>query len=216
MIGNLPETLADRCVVIRMQRKMPGEECERLRDWSGEVLRRKCARFVKEHASEIVKARPEVPNILNDRAADVWEPLLALADIAGGAWPQKARQAAVGLSASAQESSPSEALLADVQNIFIALGQERIFSRTLLEQLNLMPERPWAASLDGKGVTELWLARQLRPHGIRTRTIRIQGEQAKGYLKEEFGEVFRRYGGENGRQSGQIKWGDKGDGETED
>src|SRR5206468_198244 len=93
-IGRLPDTLADRCIVIRMERKTPDEECERLRNLDGLELRRQCAQFVVEHGRAIVQARPEIPEELNDRAADIWEPLLALAELAGGEWPAKAREAA--------------------------------------------------------------------------------------------------------------------------
>src|SRR3954469_8971903 len=78
-IGHLPETLADRCIVIRMQRKTPGEECEKLRSLDGSILRRKCARFVLDNSNTIGNARPSIPADLNDRASDVWEPLFALA-----------------------------------------------------------------------------------------------------------------------------------------
>jgi len=80
-IGRLPETLADRCIVIRMERKRMSEECERLRELDGAGLRARCERFVEEHGEEIGKARPEIPEGLNDRAADIWEPLLALAKL---------------------------------------------------------------------------------------------------------------------------------------
>src|SRR5436853_1249408 len=95
-IKHLPETLADRWIVIGMQRKTASEKCERLRSLDGTELRRKCARFVKDHAEEIAAAEPGIPADLNDRAADIWEPLLALADLAGGEWPQAARAAAAG------------------------------------------------------------------------------------------------------------------------
>jgi hypothetical protein len=82
-IGRLPETLADRCIVVRMQRKTVAEKCERLKSLDGETLRRKCARFVLDHAEEIRSAQPSIPEAVNDRAADIWEPLFALADLAG-------------------------------------------------------------------------------------------------------------------------------------
>src|SRR5207249_2112173 len=121
-IKHLPETLADRCIVIRMQRKSSREKCERLRTLEGTELRRKCARFVMDHSEEIARAQPEIPEDLNDRAADIWEPLLALADLAGGDWPEKARKAALGLTAIAQEESPIGALLLDLMIMFV---QER-------------------------------------------------------------------------------------------
>jgi len=83
-IGRLPQTLADRCIVVVMQRKLPSERCERLRDIDAETLRRKCLRFVLDHAEAIRAAKPAIPEGMNDRAANIWEPLLAVADLAGG------------------------------------------------------------------------------------------------------------------------------------
>src|SRR5216117_787005 len=77
-IGHLPDTLADRCILLRMQRKTPHEKCERMRKLQTLDLRRQCARFVLDHAQAIASATPEIPASLNDRAADIWEPLLAL------------------------------------------------------------------------------------------------------------------------------------------
>src|SRR2546427_5462569 len=98
LIGRLPDTLADRCIVIRMQRKTAEEKCERLRQVQieTEALRSKCARFIADHAEEVADAKPGLPGELHDRAGDIWEPLLCLADLAGGAWPQRAREAAIG------------------------------------------------------------------------------------------------------------------------
>jgi putative DNA primase/helicase len=192
-IGRLPETLADRCIVIRMQRKTAVEDCERLRLLDALPLRRKCARFVLDHGAAIASARPELPDTLNDRAGDIWEPLLAVADLAGGAWPEKGRQAAMALAANAQESSPIGALLLDILVCFVLFKSERIFSRDLVANLNAFQNRPWAEIRNGKPITDLWLSQQLRPYGIRPRTIWIGENQAKGYKQEDFKEVFRRY-----------------------
>jgi putative DNA primase/helicase len=189
----LPETLADRCIVIRMQRKTPGEECEKLRNLDGSMLRRKCARFVKDHGTEIASARPALPPDLNDRASDVWEPLLAIAELAGVEWPEKAREAATGLTCVAQASSPIGALLSDIRECFEASEMDRLFSRTLVEWLRQCKKRPWLEMGHGKLISELWLSHQLRPYGIRPKTMWIGEQAAKGYLLEDFGEVFRRY-----------------------
>lgn len=200
-IGRLPDTLADRCIVIRMQRKTMHEECERLRSLGTAALRERCAQFVKENATPIAAARPAIPESLNDRAADIWEPLLALADIAGGDWPAKARRAAEGLTASAYGRNPIGALLFDIYTGIAMQKSERIFSRDLVDWLNAFPDRPWV-DLPGlrlvdhgkrKQMTELWLAQQLRPYGVRPRTIRIGDDIAKGYVLEEMLEVFQRY-----------------------
>jgi len=192
-INHLPETLADRCIVIAMQRKTAGEECERLKNLDGTELRRKCARFVMDHAEEIRGAEPKIPTDLNDRAADIWEPLLALAELAGGDWPERARAAAVGLTTGAQEESAIGALLFDVFICFLSGKAERLFSRTLVAQLNGMGERPWGELRRGRQVTEVWLARQLRPYGVRPKTLWIGESAAKGYLQEDLKEAFARY-----------------------
>jgi hypothetical protein len=192
-IRHLPETLADRCIVIGMQRKTPREKCERLKKLQGEELRRTCARFVMDHRKEISEGQPEIPADLNDRAADIWEPLLVLAELAGGEWPERARNAALGLTARAQEDSPIGALLLDLMVMFVRAGNGRAFSRELAAGLNSYGERPWMALRNGKAVTELWLAQLLRPYGVRPKTIWIGDEAAKGYLEEDFTETFRRY-----------------------
>jgi putative DNA primase/helicase len=200
-IGRLPETLADRCIVIRMERKRMDEECERLRSLETGDLRQRCARFVKENEKAIVVARPKSPESLNDRAADIWEPLLAVAELAGGSWPDKARRAADGLAGNAQGRSEIGSLLLDIFGGFAVRGAERLLSRDLVAWLNRMQERPWMElpglrSVEGgtrREVTELWLSRQLRPYGVRPKNMRDGERVGKGYLQEEMVEVFRRY-----------------------
>ncbi len=192
-IGRLPDTLSDRCIIIRMQRKTAGETCERLREFSEDGIRARCVRFVRDHADAIRAARPDIPEALNDRAADIWEPLLVLADLAGGRWPDAARQAAASANARAQAATPISSLLLD---IFIALARSsgnRIFSRDLVEFLEDMGDRPYKETLKGRPLTTLWIGQQLRPYGVASKTIWIGGTAAKGYVQEDFKEVFKRY-----------------------
>jgi hypothetical protein len=192
-IGRLPGTLADRCIVIRMQRKTPNEQCDRLRDLEVKELKERCAKFLRENQHKIATARPAIPGSLSDRAGDIWEPLFVIADLAGTEWGQRARQAAEGLAAAAQDSSPIASLLLDIFITFCVVQADRIFSRVLVENLNNFGERPWTELRDGRPSTDRWLSRQLRPYGVRPKTIWIKEEAAKGYLKEDFAEVFQRY-----------------------
>ena len=192
-IKHLPETLQDRCIVIEMHRKKHGEACERLPELAGTELRRKCARFVRDHGEAIGKVRPGIPVDLHDRAAEIWEPLLVLADLAQGGWPERARKAAVSLTRSGVEEGAIGALLFDIMIRFMRGDRERLFSRDLAWELNAWGDRPWVELKKGKEVTELWLSRQLLPYGVRPRTMRIGEEVAKGYFREDFDEVFRRY-----------------------
>jgi hypothetical protein len=192
-IGRLPDTLADRCIVVRMQRKMEGEVCERLKNLDATPLRRQCARFAQDHGENIAKAHPVLPPNTNDRAGDIWEPLLALADLAGDAWPVLARQSAMALTASAQEHSPISALLIDIATQFVRTKDDRMASREMVARLNDSPDRPWAAMRHSGKISEKWLPDVLRPYGVRTRTIRFGAATARGYSAAEFKEVFRRY-----------------------
>jgi len=191
-IGRLPDTLADRCIVIRMQRKTAREECQRLRHLQAEGLRRRCVRFVQDHAAQIAAAEPALPPALHDRAADIWEPLFALADLAGGNWPQLARHAAVTLTR-CQDNNPIGSLLLDLIVLFHELKAERLFSRDIVEHLNTLSGRAWTEMKKGKEITELWLAQKLRPYGIRPKTMWIGDNAAKGYLLPDLLEISRRY-----------------------
>ena len=79
---------------------------------------------------------------MNDRAADNWRPLLAIADLAGGEWPGLARQAALALSGEAQDAAIGVELLNDIRAAF---GEDDVIrSVDLIAELVKDPERPWA------------------------------------------------------------------------
>jgi len=189
-IGRLPDTLADRCILIQMQRKTQQEQCDRLRDLRTTSLREQCLRFVHDHQSAIAAAQPLIPATLNDRAADIWEPLFVLADLVGGSWPDLAREAAIQLTAAAHEHAPIGFLLLDILILMLPLPEGRIFSRTLADGLNRLTDRPWRTR---QKVSELWIAQQLRPYGIQPHTVRIGQTQAKGYVFQDFRDTFQRY-----------------------
>ena len=193
-IGRLPDTLADRCIVIRMQRKTPREQCARLKDLNGADLQKRCARFALDHETEIRAARPAIPKTLNDRAADIWEPLLALADLAGADWTELARQSAQALSGSIAESNLIGLLLIHIYDIFIGhKNPPKLFSRDLVHGLNSYNHRPWAEHLKNRLLDDSSLAAQLRPYGVRPRTLWINGVTSRGYLRDDFHEIFGRY-----------------------
>ena len=148
-IGRLPDTLADRSIELRMRRKLPGENVERLRVdrvEQFEELRRKAARFAADHLETFRGADPRVPCELHDRAADNWRPLLSIAEVAGGEWPDRARQAAKTLSGRTDESeSVRGLLLADLHEILAEDGDPTaMFTDDLLRELRAREDRPWA------------------------------------------------------------------------
>ena len=200
LIGRLPSTLQDRAIVLPMRRKMPGESVERLRldrlDALTDPLRRKAARWVTDHAEALRTSDPEIPRGLHDRAADNWRPLLALADLARGSWPDKARHAARILSTGdlAGDASSGVALLTDLREIFESTGLERIFTEDILRDLHLREDRSWGEwGRSGKPLSPHGLARLLKPFGIRPRQVRIGEITKKGYRREDFLDAFTRY-----------------------
>lgn len=197
-IGSLPGTLHDRSIPIRLERAKPGELRERFDSRHTErehELRRKVARFVADSRARIASCDPKLPDAAFNRLADNWRPLLAIAKIAGGDWPQRAANAFTKLNS--KEDSNAQGigtlLLADIRQVFNEANAERMFSRTLIENLYAMSDRPWPEANRGKPITETWLARQLRGFGINSRTLRISDHRAKGYEAADFAEVFERY-----------------------
>lgn len=194
MIGKLPDTIEDRSIKIDMQRKLRGQKVEKLRHAPNEVfdrLRSQCARF----AEDIVLQRPLIPEALNDRAADNWEPLLAIADAAAGKWPQLARIAAIVLSGDSKEAdSIAVQLLSDIKAIFLKRKVDRIASTELIELLSVMEERPWPEFAHGRPLTTRQLAKLLSPFSVMPETIRLGSNVTlKGYTLERFADAFARY-----------------------
>ena len=211
-IGHLPDTLADRCIIIRMHRKSPKEPRERLRDLNGTVLRRQCVRFIADYAPLITSAKIDLPPDLHDRAADIWEPLLILADLAGGDWPRRAREAASALTRSAQGENPIGSLFLDIVVVFLALKADRLSSRDLVAELRQRPDRPWFSLKTSKEIDERWLSDRLREYAIRPKCLRIAECVVKGYLFEDFRPSFRRYATQADRDAYQAEFVIEGEG----
>jgi hypothetical protein len=195
-LGGLPDTILTRSIVIRMRRRAPGETVEafrrRVHAVEGEAIREKLAAWAEGVEAQAGRAWPEMPSGIRDRDADVWEPLLALADIAGGEWPERVRVAAVTLVTLSKESTPSLGvkLLQDIKAVF---GEhDQLPTRELLENLHAAEESPWG-DLKGKPLDDRGLARRLNPYGIKPTTIRVLASTSKGYRRTDFHDAWSRY-----------------------
>jgi putative DNA primase/helicase len=193
-IGTLADTLEDRAVVVRLQRKSPGATVERLprRDNADfALLRSQAARWASDNFDKLADPDPKMPN-LNDRAADNWRPLLAIADLAGGTWPEEARRAACLLSGEEQEDAIGVELLRDIR---FAFGDDDVIrSSDLVGKLTADPERPWAEWKHGRPLTQKQLAGLLAPFHIITLTVRPPGlTDGKGYRRIDFEEAWAAY-----------------------
>lgn len=197
-IGHLADTLMDRAIVLELRRKLPAETVDRLRHAEPglfDELASKLARFSEDFSERVRSARPDLPGSLNDRAQDNWEPLLAIADVAGGPWPTLARQAALKLSgAESPTMSAGTELLADIQHVFDARKVERITTADLIAALCEDDEASWATYNRGKPLSPRQLAKRLGGYGVSSKNLKISyGDVKKGFERSQFEEAFARY-----------------------
>jgi putative DNA primase/helicase len=198
LIGRLWDTLEDRSVRIVLQRRRGDEDIERLRrnrlDELAPTLRR-IWRWAGDHAEAVRRADPILPRQLNDRAADCWRILAAVADQAGGGWPERARAAALLLSEDSDDTETiATRLLRDLRELFDAEPSGVLFSEEIVVRLISREERGWAEM--GKArrpLSKVSLARLLDRFRIRPDTVRRGNDVAKGYRRDQFEDAWQRY-----------------------
>ena len=185
-LGDLPDTLMTRSVVIRMRRRGPGEHVEpfrhRLHGPEAEPLREHLEVWADGVRDELRDDWPKMPDGIEDRNADVWEALLSVADCCGGDWPSRARVAAVALVALSRDRPQTLGLqlLDDLRTSFNYVGVHLLSSDALLAQLTSMDESPWA-DLRGKPLDARGLARMLKKYDVKPKVIRVGDSTPRGY-----------------------------------
>ena len=158
----------------------------------GHELRERIEQWATSVEQLLRDAWPDMPAGITDRDADVWEPLLALADEAGGGWPERARVTAVTLVTLAKESTPSLGmrLLADLREVFA--DHEALPTKSILQALCLMDESPWM-EIKGKALNDRTLASKLRRYEIKPKVLRIGATTLRGYQRSDFLDAWSRY-----------------------
>src|SRR5262249_4888237 len=162
-LRGLPDTLASRAIIVHMRRRAPDEHVEPWRERrvrpQAEAIYRRLAGWWE--CLDLTQVEPEMPAGIIDPGAGGWEALVAIADAAGGSWPQRARQAAVSLTTGARDDlvSPGVELLAHIQDAFGA--EQALPTERLLQRLHERPESPWR-DMRGKPLDDRGLARSSR------------------------------------------------------
>lgn len=196
-IGRLPDTVASRCVKVAMRRRAPGERIEQLRSsrLAGELepLRRRLARWCQDHAAQVREAEPHVPGALEDRAADNWTPLLAIADAIGGACPEQARSVAAASDGMGDDETPGLLILSDLRTLFTERSTDRLSTEDILVALGCLEARPWSEWRRGEPLAARGLARLLKPFGVEPGPVRFGTEFKRGYLLDWLDDAFTRY-----------------------
>ncbi|MFD3512554.1 DUF3631 domain-containing protein [Streptomyces sp. NPDC058657] len=203
-LGSLPDTILTRSVIIRMRRRAPNEEVEpyrqRIHEKQGHALREQLAEWADTVRDLVANAWPQMPHGVTDRPADVWEPLLAIADAAGGQWPERARAACVELIQSAAASdkmSMGIRLLTDLRD-HVLNGIDRLPTVAVLDRLYALDEAPWA-DMGGRPLGPRGLAKMLSEYvtadntPIAPRNIKTGASVLKGYYAADMADAWQRY-----------------------
>jgi hypothetical protein len=197
-IGKLADTLADRSISIKLERRKPSQKISKLRDSPHNTfsnLRQKLVRWTLDNHEDIAEARPRIPEALNDREGDNWSPLFAIANQLGGAWPVAALKTALSLSDSDDVETVNILLISTVKEILDDIPYETDFIATLdlIDALNEHKGLPWTDWSGGKGITEHKLGRILKDFGIKSERRWNGAKKVWGYTRQSFQTAFERY-----------------------
>jgi hypothetical protein len=205
----LPDTVADRSLPIRMERRLQSEDVERLRlrDVEPELapLREELAAWAsQETVNRLSKARPFLPSaVTNDRLLDVTEPLFAIAELAGGGWLERLVAAIVEVADVDARCADDELALLALRHVAELFTSRRVDQLSTEEILNYMIARddgPWAEWWGdrveaGKNVAPARRLSKLldRFEGVEPKAIREGRATPRGYLRGPVDQAVRRY-----------------------
>jgi len=203
LIGNLPDTLSDRCIPIRMKRRT-NEILARFRFSAAQKEAAAVkAKMIAWAAANINKVTDYYLNndllFISDREAELWLPLFSLLAVADPARLAELEITAMLLSDDKSANEPTERgikLLADLRQIFAGTAgeAEQLTSQALLNSLRKIEESPWKDWGHGKGLSARNLAELLRPYEIRPQNVRAEkGKVSNAYKKDSFKDAWERY-----------------------
>ena len=189
----IPDTVTDRAVCFTLRRRTVDEHVSTFRTRRDgpvlEALNARLQRWAIAVVDTLATAEPDMP--VEDRAADTWEPLIAVADLAGDVWAANARHACTTLTSAAEkedeEGNLNTLLLSDIQGVFERTGTTFMQAQVLITQLSNIEESPWGEW----ELTPRKLALRLKHFGIRTN--RNTMGTARGYRLEDLTDAFHRY-----------------------
>jgi putative DNA primase/helicase len=190
-IGSLPDTLADRSIIIYLIAADPNQVLvpfDPLRLEIETVLARQLARSAQDNFVALETANPVLPPTAFNRLADNWRPLFAHAQIAGGDWPRLALEAFNQLAGQKKHEplNPALALLAELRQIITDSGLPSLSTTQILQTLGLRPSRPWLKRDANQPLSQVWLANQLRRFGIHPRILSAGANRHRGYYLTDF------------------------------
>jgi hypothetical protein len=188
LAGGMPPTITTRAITVHMRRKKHGDTAEEFRERivqrDAEPLRDALAAWIGDIAETVGEAEPDMPPGVTNRAREIWEPLLAIADAAGGHWPHTARQACAHFvqEADHQPVTTGVRLLADLRTVFTEHNTDRLTTIDILADLVALDEAPWGDLNGGRPLDARRLAKELALYHVAPVAIRNGTQIAKGYV----------------------------------
>jgi Protein of unknown function (DUF3631) len=201
MVGKPTGTFDSRTIAIELRRATPEKartllslEDEDEEDKRLSNLGRKAARWAADNRDELAKIRPDMGALVN-RPAMNWRPLYAVAELAGGDWPKRARKAAEAAARARSDHDIKVELIIDIKALMDADPQAEAWASAMLaDQLAKMEGRPWGEfGKSQKPITQNTIARMLKPFNIVPDYIGPEHSRCRGYLRSQFEEVFAAY-----------------------
>ena len=127
----------------------------------GEPLREALSNWIGGIAESLGEAEPTMPPGVANRSREIWEPLLAIADAAGGHWPHIARQACAHFVREAEQQPVTMGvrLLSDLRTLFAERDTDRLSTVDILTDLVALDEAPWGDVNGGRPLDARRLAR---------------------------------------------------------
>jgi hypothetical protein len=194
--GRLPDTIVDRSIIISLERKLKSEPVARLRERDvasqAQEMRDRLQDWALLAGDRLTEYHVDTIPEISDRAEDIWEPLLAIAEDAGGNWPARAHAAAIRLSGEAAgDEDDVLLLLRRLRDMFDATGT--LTSKEIVTTLNADADLPFQDYRKGVGINAHGLARMLAPYGVGPLQMRVGQDRIRGYKREQFDRVWARY-----------------------
>lgn len=195
-IGRLRDTVEDRSLIIQLERRPRG--CSILRysksgRAAGRAIASKFLAWAMDNQPALIQAaesEPDLPDVLHDRAHENWRPLVIIADLAGGDWPERARHAAVVISAGGDETDCADLsirMLADIRNVLG--GASEIAVSELHEKLISLEESPWGTIAHGRPLSVHRMVEILKAFGVKS----IRRRNARVFTADRLAKLFERY-----------------------
>jgi putative DNA primase/helicase len=194
----LPRPLAGRSIVIKLWPKKAEEKVENFNHIDDEEfanLRRKLARWAQDNAAGLKDAKPVFPANFTNRLRANWRLLFGIAELGGGTWPKRARDAAERLARTIRKPSYGLQLLEAFHALLVVGKRKEITSEEVVSRLNADRNGVWCEYSRGGPVIQRQVADLLDQYDIHPTVIHSTKRKdlsLNGYKVEQFAEAFAR------------------------